>query len=555
MEVLVFDVIPKWREFELNAYVTKAIPRTLVALSLLLGMASANANFTLPDELNTRDEIVWQSIVDGTFTSNDSHSWVQGSMMPKGSDPGSNFLCANFDDANCQGKDAIIGQLILSPCTNLVTTGCIESLSVGKDSANLKSATLEFEATSQRISSSPVAGIPGGGSVSLWSSDELGTYLVVASIEYQKLKNISPFVSNFSVNLIPTQATTDARYLAPVSSQVSQNGRPNVAFDFPASVRTSGVETRNCLVITDGYCFTREDFDGEVRAKVVLRVPNTVTGWLFGRMKQPLIEVSKIDAKNNRLSVEATSTTVPNLFATFPEASVKSDPGILSWAQSFFREGDGELEKRLTETGGWGGSSSGADKLEIFRWWGERLKTYGGPDVRFATSTRWMFGSTSMGNYSDDCFADKTRLTGLVTTNAPFYESGPPKMSKGALNYVVAGPHHLADGTTLFRGVYDLAIRSDAARCIYEFTDAPLRAEITVSSADGTIQDISTESMTERDGWIRLGAYNFTFSEPTVKVKFTQTLKKSSKKSVTCVKGKLKKKFAASVCPKGYKKA
>ena len=183
------------------------------------------------------------------------------------------------------------------------------------------------------------------------------------------------------------------------------------------------------------------------------------------------------------------------------------------------------------------------------------MKTYGGPDMRFATSTRWMFGSTSMGNYSDDCFADKTRLTGLVTTNAPFYESGPPKMLKGALNYVVAGPHHLADGTTLFRGVYDLAIRSDAARCIYGFTDAPLRAEVTVSSADGTNQEISTESMTERDGWIRLGAYNFTFSEPTIKVKFTQASKKPKKKSVLCVKGKTTKKFSGSTCPKGFRKA
>lgn len=128
-------------------------------------------------------------------------------------------------------------------------------------------------------------------------------------------------------------------------------------------------------------------------------------------------------------------------------------------------------------------------------------------------------------------------------------------MVKGGSSYVVAGPHHLADGMTLFKGVYDLAIRSDAARCIYGFTDAPLRAEGTVTSADGTVQDISTESMTERDGSIRLGAYNFTFSEPTVKVKFTQTSKKSSKKSVTCTKGKTAKKFMGSRCPKGSKKA
>jgi hypothetical protein len=121
-----------------------------------------------------------------------------------------------------------------------------------------------------------------------------------------------------------------------------------------------------------------------------------------------------------------------------------------------------------------------------------------------------------------------------------------------------------------------LAIRSEAARCIYNFTEAPLRAEVTVTSADGTSQDVATESMTERDGWIRLGAYNFTFSTPTVKVKFIQdapakkpsaqdqsapakepvTSQTASKRQtqITCVKGKVTKVFKAKTCPKGYKK-
>lgn len=83
--------------------------------------------------------------------------------------------------------------------------------------------------------------------------------------------------------------------------------------------------------------------------------------------------------------------------------------------------------------------------------------------------------------------------------------------------------------------------------------------------------------MTERDGWIRLGAYNFTFSRPTVKVKFiqdapvpkatptatpkaTETSQSASSNSaktqvkITCVKGKTKKVLTSKSCPKGYKK-
>jgi hypothetical protein len=146
----------------------------------------------------------------------------------------------------------------------------------------------------------------------------------------------------------------------------------------------------------------------------------------------------------------------------------------------------------------------------------------------------------------------------------------------GALNYVVAGPHHLADGKTLFKGVYDLSIRSEAARCIYNFTEAPLRAEVSVTASDGSTQDVAVEAMTERNGWIHLGAYNFHFSSPTVKVKFVQdkvvatpstsspkkndapqvVVKKPSKSaSITCVKGKVKKKFSSGTCPKGFKRS
>ena len=134
----------------------------------------------------------------------------------------------------------------------------------------------------------------------------------------------------------------------------------------------------------------------------------------------------------------------------------------------------------------------------------------------------------------------------------------------------------MGDGKTLFKGVYDLSIRSEAARCIYNFTEAPLRAEVSVTSSDGSTQDVAVEAMTERNGWIHLGAYNFTFSSPTVKVKFIQdrvvatpntsgpkksespqvVAKKPSKlASITCVKGSVRKKFPAGKCPRGFKKA
>ena len=126
---------------------------------------------------------------------------------------------------------------------------------------------------------------------------------------------------------------------------------------------------------------------------------------------------------------------------------------------------------------------------------------------------------------------------------------------------------------TLFKGSYDLVLRSEFARCLYGFTTAPIRAKVSVVSTDGSTQDIATESLREdaTRQWLYLSAKNFTFSSPTIKVKLTQdapapqatpeATKKTSpapiaKKTITCIKGKTTKKVTATnpACPKGYTK-
>ncbi len=77
---------------------------------------------------------------------------------------------------------------------------------------------------------------------------------------------------------------------------------------------------------------------------------------------------------------------------------------------------------------------------------------------------------------------------------------------------------------TLFKGSYDLVLRSDFARCLYGFSNAPISAKISVVSTDGSTQDIATESLREDAArqWLYLSAKNFTFSSPTIKVKLVQ---------------------------------
>jgi hypothetical protein len=149
------------------------------------------------------------------------------------------------------------------------------------------------------------------------------------------------------------------------------------------------------------------------------------------------------------------------------------------------------------------------------------------------------------------------------------YDAKPPVFTDGELRYRVAGVHSKPDGND-FKGVYDLVIDSNAARCLYKYSAAPISATVSVTSSSGGEQNIATTVVNERDGWFHLGAYGFGFSSPTLKVKLTQeapapsaspapsktTKAAPAKKTITCVKGKTIKKVTAvnPKCPSGYKK-
>jgi hypothetical protein len=197
--------------------------------------------------------------------------------------------------------------------------------------------------------------------------------------------------------------------------------------------------------------------------------------------------------------------------------------------------------------------------FEYLEYWRPLLK-----DIAPKTNTFWTLNSTRWTS-SNKCLSDTTRVLGVVSTNSMGYDGTAPKFVDGFLNYRVAGLHFAADGKTLNLGTYDLVLRSDAARCLYGFSSAPVSATVTIAGADGT-QNIATTVVTEKDGWLKMKAAGFTFSEKQIRVKITQepALAASSapvavakkKSTITCVKGKSTKKVSAvsPKCPAGFKK-
>ena len=89
-------------------------------------------------------------------------------------------------------------------------------------------------------------------------------------------------------------------------------------------------------------------------------------------------------------------------------------------------------------------------------------------------------------------------VVGVVSTNAMGYDSNAPAFKDGFLNYRVTGLHFQSDGLTPNLGTYDLVLRSDAARCLYGFSDAPISATVEIAGADGT-QNVATTVVSEKE--------------------------------------------------------
>jgi hypothetical protein len=83
----------------------------------------------------------------------------------------------------------------------------------------------------------------------------------------------------------------------------------------------------------------------------------------------------------------------------------------------------------------------------------------------------------------------------------------------------------MPNGTDLVIGTYDLIMRSETARCLYGFSNAPVSATVTVVGTGE--QNVSSEIVKEEGGWLKLNAYGFTFSEKEIKVKLTQPYSKT----------------------------
>jgi hypothetical protein len=481
-------------------------------------------------------------------------SWNSDNFALSGSTP-----CASADEEPCATSNRIFFETPVSPCSSLVNDDCLVSLEAKNDAGQWVSGSLVETVTPSfptmgtealkkyfhPFKGNPSRGIPNPGSPSIWKFPGIShangdEFLIVPKFNAEMLDNKGQKPIFLDVGIFPITRT--------------QNNS-------------------NCFFYSSKECYLRWPFKAESTFRVVIKTHSHLVGWFHGRISGPEISTQVLSDGQTQVSIAGTVVQVPILAVWAKNTDLPKD--LNDAIQKEFEERGnqfagtaaigGDTKNRALQTV-MDDRNMAFDQNSMWRYiqW---LKVAN--DKAYATNSTWSFRSMKETGQFSDCIGTKG-LSGMVTTNSNAYLAGPPSFEDGSLTYKVASPHFNSKGEVQV-GTYDLAIRSDVARCIYNFSQAPIQATLSIIYDTGEARTATTV-VSERDGWLHLSAKNFTYSNPTIKVKLTQEAAPAAtpketptpsasttapvKSTITCVKGKTTKKVSAlnPKCPAGYKK-
>ena len=489
------------------------------------------------------------------------------------------YVCDSLEAKDCATSEinGYTFNSIFTKCQSDSDTDCIDSFSIKDEDGSMLPATFQrnwvpgpvFKGNKSKF-------LPTGYGPNTWtltnSKGVTETYALSIGVSGFLDLRRSPNKTNFETFLAaiqPIKEVTGSEYEVPVATVVKRgNG-------FSQGHNTNFVE-KGCQIAEKGLCGYRLPFDLEKTVVLKVRLSQPVQGWLHGRMKDANIIMSTAADNSQVVEISAKPLSIPSVYGwvkwgDLPQKVKDLYPvgaGGTTRSLNDFTTTDLFTRTLLTKS-----EVAGDRPINEMNLWLPLLN-----DKAAAMRTFWV-AQTIRGELpfdSNNCVRGKG-FTGVIGTNAVVYSDGPPKFDKAeqSLNYTVGASHFDSKGE-LFKGYYQLNLRSDVARCLYGFGSSPIQAKIEVSSSDGT-PSVATTVINESNGWLKMTAAGFTFSTPNIKVKLSQeavapattatpTPEPSAspiaapvaakKTSITCIKGKTSKKVTAvnPTCPKGYKK-
>jgi hypothetical protein len=554
---------------------------TILPLSILLAIQSSISHANDPRTvLPAKAENMSRIIFADNPTDEGAFSYIYGVV---GQEPNTSVVSCTggIKEGNCANANSLMMNFIVPPCNDnsKLTDMCIKDLSFANANGTLEKAKLLYEVASPKYAANESAKTPAAGGVSVWQGPSINntggtnTYGVRIGIRYNidyNPKTRDPgiaYVFGFNAEVVPVSFVTGSQY--------------KLAEGFNGG-------SQECVWTETEKCATPQEFGAPLPISLSFQMDNRITGWLSGRMKDTNIDFQQLSPTTNLLTVTGTPIDVPLGYADLTVDEVIKSPGALAT----FSNKDAKCDRPIFPNSTCGIPQIWRFQSDRLNWqWGpyfqERFKVLAADpngfkafeekyfNVGFAgifqeylktfpvRNSKWKLTGLDRSGFREgnwpECITDKTKFNGVITTNAMLMDVSPARFEDGSLVYDVAGAHLAYDGS-VFKGTYDLVMSSSVARCLYQFSSAPIKATISIIAADGSVQNIATEVVGERNGWLTLSANNFTFSAPTIKIKLFQDApaKPAVNKSVTisCVKGKITKKVTgiSPKCPSGYKK-
>ena len=477
----------------------------------------------------------------------------------------SNSACT-FD--SLQRFDAVLPQ-----CGN-ETVNCIQSVFAKDEKGNVVPVKIigKFpEPTPDEFTGDPTVNLPTGSVpllVDIPSKPHAGgtQYMVRALINgyRDKSQGQTKFViENFDTQIYAVKVVSGTYGTTSISADISKYNKG----DRPYSGTGSRAQ-EICAASSATKCALAYPLPENLSLGVEIKFSGGITGWLRGRVKSPQVSITGTPATGETLRMEGFPIHVPSIYTWIPKSPLPAtlatfySSGLPEAATKFVLPGTDATkpENMIYQYGG--GYFDDYQWNQFLAW----LPVVG--DKAVVNPTFWHMGTMSNWNDSttkdNPCFTSKSNLVGVVTTNATQFLEGPPtfNQSTGSLDYQVAAPHFTPTGD-VFAGSYDLVMSSDVARCLYKFSAAPVKATVSIAGDNGS--QVVTTVLSEKGGWLRLGAYGFTFSNPTIRVKLTQdeavapvaeAISSPKKVTIACIKGKTTKSVTSlkPTCPVGFKK-
>lgn len=481
-------------------------------------------------------------------------------------------ICSSLNAPNCKYVNGFQYYATLDVCEKKTDTNCIVGLSASiKNGPFVKGMVAEITTPNFKFgfAGNPAQGVPNGATPALWKFDSIkhqGGDLFLLNVVAEKN-------SAGSGTLYPERLIAA---LQPISKKRGSFTIPYaVGFKTPTVAgNVWGIDNGKfgeCVrILSETECALPWPHPDEIRYQLELRVSKSanLSNFLHGRVVNPLVSLTPHDNDQFSMVIEAGPVSTPFINAWKKNSDLTPELNKI-------------LDKQFYSGGGYEGNCTSAGRSscnfiippielnetgrEQYALW---LKEFGdkASGVKSMWSIRTLDQNALTSTYGPtECIVNLKGISGVVSTNANVYVAGPPTFNSktGTLDYKVSSPHFDAQGNAN-KGYYDLAISEDLARCIYGFSKAPIKAEVSVFGENGE-KKVATTSVLQRDGWIYLSAQGFEYSVPTLSVKLSQDKEievapsikpTSSSRVITCIKGKVTKKVSGTnpKCPAGYKK-